>query len=645
MWAFSYYFIISKRFNEFFIIMVNPIGPIDESKTTAPADLSTLGMQASAANRSAEAQKIAGVDGNAKKTQSTLNTVGTWSLLASAKSALASLFDKISNLFSTQSSTIASFDDAKTQADSAWTALQNATTYAEFKTAVTSLQEAVEYMNANAADDAQKQVAGEWQTKLDSQQDYISQVTAIGSLLESNQTLLEAIKTSSSLDQIIGAEGLAETNKENATKLIEELKKNYPDSTLADSLQKEIDDSTEAISNLSTTIQQAYNAGQGSTAALQQAQENNSPANIESCKQIIADAGKAINEALAQAPDSPIVKEALKQQQEAATAIEQITPSGGGDIGLGGPGGPASVGTSQNKGGTVGEARVSMLLADADNETAATLMQGFRRMIELFHADDPDIAGTIDKLAAEVKSQLQPPTEQSQAIEQALQGEGMDFSEALGAIAKAASLATGSSTEVANMSGSVVSDLSQVVYSKGSSSSSSFSKGYDAYRRLNTVYAESSAANREILDRTTSSTLQSRPTRNTDTQRNDDRNSRDTASDVARMVADNSKTLGDVYAAISALEDKLATVTGDAATVTSAGATFTAGATKIEKSGYPFVQISSNSTQKFIAQLEAEFASGSKRLAELQAATFQKQPQFIQQVLVNVASLFSGYLQ
>ncbi|VVT43247.1 hypothetical protein BOKEGFJH_00785 [Chlamydia avium] len=631
--------------------MVNPIGPIDESTNVAPADLSTLGMQASAANRSAEAQKIAGVDGS-EKNQSSVSAVGTWSLLSSAKSSLTSLFEKISNFFSgstsTSTSTITSFEEAQTQANSALTALQNATSYADFKAAVASLQEAVDYMNANATDE-QKQVAAEWQTKLNDQQDYISQVTTIGNLLESNQTLLEAIKTSSSLDQIIGAAGLAEENQNTATELIEKLKESYPDSTLASNLQNEIDTVTTSVVDLSTLIQEVYDAGQGSAAAVEQAQANNSQGNIDACKQIIDDAGTLISTALTQAPNSPIVQEASKLQQAAAAAIEEITPSGGGDVGLGGPGGPASVGTSQNKGGTIADARVSMLLAEADNETASTLIQGFRRMIELFHSENPDISSTVSKLAEEVKSQLQPPTEQSQAIEQALQGEGMDFSEALGAIAEAASLAVGSSTDVASMSGSVVSDISQVVYSKGSSSVSSFVKGYSAYRALSNLYAESSAANREILDNTTLSTLQSRPSRSTtEVERNDDSNSRDPASSVARMIVDSSSTLGDVYSAVSALEDKLTAMTGGTSTSadsTTTRSTLTSGVTEAPKSGYPYVQLSSDSTKKFIEKLEAEFAEGSKRVAELQEAVFEKQSQFIQQVLVNIASLFSGYLQ
>ncbi|EPP36240.1 hypothetical protein [Chlamydia avium] len=631
--------------------MVNPIGPIDESTNVAPADLSTLGMQASAANRSAEAQKIAGVDGS-EKNQSSVSAVGTWSLLSSAKSSLTSLFEKISNFFSgstsTSTSTITSFEEAQTQANSALTALQNATSYADFKAAVASLQEAVDYMNANATDE-QKQVAAEWQTKLNDQQDYISQVTTIGNLLESNQTLLEAIKTSSSLDQIIGAAGLAEENQNTATELIEKLKESYPDSTLASNLQNEIDTVTTSVVDLSTLIQEVYDAGQGSAAAVEQAQANNSQGNIDACKQIIDDAGTLISTALTQAPNSPIVQEASKLQQAAAAAIEEITPSGGGDVGLGGPGGPASVGTSQNKGGTIADARVSMLLAEADNETASTLIQGFRRMIELFHSENPDISSTVSKLAEEVKSQLQPPTEQSQAIEQALQGEGMDFSEVLGAIAEAASLAVGSSTDVASMSGSVVSDISQVVYSKGSSSVSSFVKGYSAYRALSNLYAESSAANREILDNTTLSTLQSRPSRSTtEVERNDDSNSRDPASSVARMIVDSSSTLGDVYSAVSALEDKLTAMTGGTSTSadsTTTRSTLTSGVTEAPKSGYPYVQLSSDSTKKFIEKLEAEFAEGSKRVAELQEAVFEKQSQFIQQVLVNIASLFSGYLQ
>ncbi|CRH76981.1 CHLPN 76 kD protein-like protein [Chlamydia trachomatis] len=70
----------------------------------------------------------------------------------------------------------------------------------------------------------------------------------------------------------------------------------------------------------------------------------------------------------------------------------------------------------------------------------------------------------------------------------------------------------------------------------------------------------------------------------------------------------------------------------------------TASISKAPQFGYPAVQNSVDSLQKFAAQLEREFVDGERSLAESQENAFRKQPAFIQQVLVNIASLFSGYL-
>ncbi|SGA08996.1 cell surface protein [Chlamydia abortus] len=639
--------------------MVNPVGPIDESKNIAPADLSTLGMQASAANRSAEAESIAEVEGKNGSPRPSVNTLGRLSFLSSARNALVNFFNKISALF-TGKSVPKDFEEAKTQASNAQNALKTAKTFDEFKTALQQLQDAIKYMKQFAETDEQKTEVATLKAALAEKQPIIDTINKLGGILEENEKLLEAIKTTSSIDQITGVAGQVEVNKAAAAALIEELKKlgvtadSYP--VIGDTETK-INTSSTEITKVAEAINSAYTAGKNSTTAVGQAQANNSPANIEASKNTIKEAKSTIDAALGLAPDSPIVKAAQKEQQKAVKDIDKIKPSGGSDVPIGGPGAPGSVGTSQNRGTTVGEARISMLLADVDNETAAIIMQGFRNMIDNFHTQNPDITAPLEEVLAQVTdlttqanpadaeatTQLQ---EIQQTLQEALQGisgeEGL--TNALGAITTAASISTGAPIASANQGGSAVKQLYKTSSASASSKSyvDTLSAGYGAYQSLNDVYSRSSAANREVLDRTSTPAL-TRTVSRTETQPRDN----DTAAQrFARTIAGNSHTLGDVYASVNVLQTLLGVLQSNPqANEDEIKQKLTSAITKAPQSGYPYVQLSNDATQKFIAKLEDEFARGSKRLAEAKEAAFEKQPLFIQQVLVNVASLFSGYLQ
>ncbi|BAE81763.1 wall surface anchor family protein [Chlamydia felis Fe/C-56] len=650
--------------------MVNPVGPIDESKNIAPADMSTLGMEASAANRSSEAGKIAGAEGESASSQPSVKTLGRLSFLASAKNALSNLGEKISNLFSgktteaskTQSTPekVLTFDEAKAQAEEAKTELQNATTYEQYKAGLQKLQEAVADMErlaaADGATEEQKATAGAWKTALDNNKDTLNKLNQLGSLYEENQKLLDAIKTTSSIDQITGAAGQAETNKATAAALIEELKKAGVSYPVIDDLESKMNTSTTEVMDLANVIMNGYSAGKNSTAAVGQANANNSPANIEAAKKTIENAGNLLAEALKQAPDSPILKQALEEQKKAAADILLVKPSGGSDVPIGGPGAPGSVGTSQNRGPTLGETRISMLLADVDNETAAIIMQGFRNMIDGFHTNSDisasleevlnqvvDLSTQVDSADAESAAQLQ---EIQQALQEALQGaNGQEgATNALGAITTAASISTGAPIASANQGGAAVKQLYKTGFSSSTSKSyaDSLSAGYGAYQSLSDIYSQSSAANREVLDRTATPAL-TRTVSRTEIRPRDN----DTAAQrFARIIAGNSNTLGDVYSSVGVLQTLLGVLQNNPqANEEEIKQKLTSAVTKAPQSGYPYVQISNDSTQKFISKLEDEFARGSKRLAEAKEAAFEKQPLFIQQVLVNIASLYSGYLQ
>ncbi|EPP34558.1 hypothetical protein CP10139811_0758 [Chlamydia ibidis] len=658
--------------------MVTPTNPIDDGGNIAPVDLSTFSMEASGASRSQEADAIAGLSGNAKSNSGhpSVDTLGEVTKLKSARGVLTDLLDKISSFFGGKSNSVqgststggttgaggatttSAFDEAKKQVDAAKTALQSATTANDYKTAWQSLLDGIVKMSSSATTAEQKAQVQQINTELQSKKPITDNINKLIGLLEQNQQLAESLKTVSSSEQLVGAMGLAQSNQEEAKKILEELKKaGVTSSTLPvlGNIETEMPKSVKTVVDLATALQAAYDAGNQSTAAVEQAQANNSPANIDACNKIIQDAEAALAAAKELAPNSPIVAAAQAQIDKAKADMANIQPSGGGTTNVAGsPGGAATVGTSQNTGATMGEKRVSMLLNDADNQTVSIMLDGLRNMLHLFQEGDSP-AASLEKILSDLKGSGGTSTPQGaealQTIEQELQAAQQGTSgqealaKALGAIAQAAATAAGAIPTTATKIGGNVKQLYNA--GLGSPKSSSYSKalsaGYSAYQSINDAYANSNARVRDVIDNSVSPALSQRVSSRPTESRKDE----SFDQSVARSIVNSSQTLGDVYNSLSILQIALGIAQKDLSNFNPDAFknALTEAVTRAPQFGYPHVQLSNDSGRKFMDKLEEQFRENSRVQAETKARIFEKQPEFIQQVLVNISSLFAAYLQ
>lgn len=630
--------------------MVNPIGPIDESQNIAPADLSAMGMEASGATRSQEAQDIANID-TAKTTKPTPNTIREWRSFSAAKQAISSLMDKVANIFSkppvTNSSPATTFDEAKQNMEAAKLQLQSATNMTEFKSALQALQTSVQQMDA-LADPSQKAEVDTLKAALASKQPTIDQILELDSALTELDQLLQELQTTSSMNKVNEIKGKIEESRQQVKEILDKLTAAGVTSPVIDDTKASIESMQSQLLQLATALQSVYDAGKGSLSAVESAKNNNSLANINASKEIIDNAKQVLDQILLLAPNSPIVKKAQQEINKAAQVIDTIEPSGGSSVS-----GGASVSTSQNQGKNISEQRLALQLDDVDNTSVAMMMQGFRSMINGFYNQSNEMQQESGDFSQEVESSLQGLSEEYPGAENELQqledtlfnSEGssqIDLANALASIALASvKLGGGTSVQAAQ----VGSDVKQLY---NSSNSSSFSKvdslksGYQSWKRLNSTYSSEGEAVRNVLNQTMSPALSTVIPRG-DSSRNVSTHE-GLSRDVAQSIVRNSRTLGDVYQSLQIFEQALDQTrqTGDASR---SQPKLTEDITKPPGFGYPYMQLSSQAEQKFMAELEEAFINGSRELAEKKEAEFTTNTQYIQQVLTNVASLFAAYLQ
>ena len=407
-------------------------------------------------------------------------------------------------------------------------------------------------------------------------------------------------------------------------------------------------------------MQTIADAGNQSQAAVLQAQQNNSPDNIAASQQIIDAAQAKIDQLEQENPDitkSPIVAKAKDQVTQAEQDIKDIKPSGS-DIPIVGPSGSsASAGSAAGALKTSNTSgRVSLLLDDVDNETASIAMQGFRSMIEQFNVNNPATAKELQAM----NNQLETMSEQiagaegglpaeiqaiKEALAQALKQPAADgLATALGQVAFAAAKVGGGSAGTAGTIQTNVKRLYNAAFASPSSSSyaSVLSDGYAAYKTLNSLYSESRSGVQSAINQTANPALSRTVSRSGIESQG---RSTDTSRRAAEAIVRDSRTLGDVYSRLQVLDSLMGAVASNPqANQEEIMQKLTASISKAPQFGYPAVQNSSDSLQKFAAQLEKEFMDGEQSLAEARENAFRKQPAFIQQVLVNIASLFSGYL-
>lgn len=666
---YGYLFIIKEEKFCFFCFFIMESGPESVSSNNQSSVSSFISAQGASVSETKASTKT-------QETNATKASVSRWNFLASARSALVSLrdaiADKLSSLTGSASkleasaptatvSSPTSYDDAKTNFDQAKTGLGSATTLAEYETNMANLTTALQDMERLAGTDAHRTEIANIKQALQTNQEVINKLNQLVTIKNQNQTLIDALKTTDSADQLPAINSQLEINKNVADGVIKELQQSLPNyNTVLTDAGNVITTSSEKGRKLATALQTIADAGNQSQAAVLQAQQNNSPDNIAASQQIIDASQAKIDQLKQEHPDiaqSPIVAKAQAQVTQAGKDIQTIKPSGS-DIPIVGPSGSsASAGSAAGALKTSNTSgRVSLLLDDVDNETASIAMQGFRSMIEQFNVNNPATAKELQAM----NNQLETMSEQiagaegglpaeiqaiKEALAQALKQPAADgLATALGQVAFAAAKVGGGSAGTAGTIQTNVKRLYNAAFASPSSSSyaSVLSEGYAAYKTLNSLYSESRSGVQSAINQTANPALSRTVSRSGIESQG---RSTDTSRRAAEAIVRDSRTLGDVFSRLQVLDSLMGAVASNPqANQEEIMQKLTASISKAPQFGYPAVQNSSDSLQKFAAQLEKEFVDGEQNLAEARENAFRKQPAFIQQVLVNIASLFSGYL-
>ncbi|QHP83850.1 hypothetical protein Chls_975 [Chlamydia suis] len=654
----------------FFIMESGPESVSSNNQNSVSSFISAQGASVSETKASTKTQET-----NATKSSS----VSRWNFLASAKSALVSLRDAIVDKLSVLTGSVSkleasaptatvnsasTYDEAKRNFDQAKTGLESANTLADYETNMANLTTALQDMERLGTDPSHQTEIDNIKQALQANQEVINKLNQLVTIKNQNNTLIDALKTTDSVDQLPAINSQLEINKNIADGVIKDLQAqpnltNY-NAVLTDA-ESVITDSSNAGKKLANALQTIVDAGNQSQAAVLQAQQNNSPDNIAASKQIIDESKAKIEQLKQENPDiasSPIVAKAEAQVTQAEQDIQNIKPSGS-DIPIVGPSGSSvSAGSAAGalKTSNTSSGRISLLLDDVDNEMASIAMQGFRSMIEQFNVNNPATAKELQAMS----NQLETLSEQiagaegglpaeiqaiKEALAQALKQPTTDgLATALGQVAFAAAKVGGGSAGTAGTIQTNVKRLYNAAFASSSSSSyaSVLSEGYAAYKTLNSLYSESRTGVQSAINQTANPALSRTVSRSGIESQG---RSTDTSRRAAEAIVRDSRTLGDVYSRLQVLDSLMGAVASNPqANQEEIMQKLTASITKAPQFGYPAVQNSSDSLQKFAAQLEKEFVDGEQNLAEARENAFRKQPAFIQQVLVNIASLFSGYL-
>ena len=670
---YGYLFIIKEEKFCFFCFFIMESGPESVSSNNQSSVSSFISAQGASVSETKAATKT-------QETNATKASVSRWNFLASARSALVSLrdaiADKLSSLTGSASKLEASaptvtvksantYDEAKNNFDQAKAGLQSANTLADYATNMANLTAALQDMERLDTNQAHQTDIANIKTALQANQEVINKLNQLVTIENQNQTLIDALKTTDSADQLPAINSQLEINKNVADGVIKELQQSLQQSSpnydaVLTNAGSVITTSSDNGRKLATALQTIADAGNQSQAAVLQAQQNNSPDNIAASQQIINESKAKIDQLEQENPDitkSPIVAKAKDQVTQAEQDIKDIKPSGS-DIPIVGPSGSsASAGSAAGALKTSNTSgRVSLLLDDVDNETASIAMQGFRSMIEQFNVNNPATAKELQAM----NNQLETMSEQiagaegglpaeiqaiKEALAQALKQPAADgLATALGQVAFAAAKVGGGSAGTAGTIQTNVKRLYNAAFASPSSSSyaSALSEGYAAYKTLNSLYSESRSGVQSAINQTANPALSRTVSRSGIESQG---RSTDTSRRAAEAIVRDSRTLGDVYSRLQVLDSLMGAVASNPqANQEEIMQKLTASISKAPQFGYPAVQNSSDSLQKFAAQLEKEFMDGEQSLAEARENAFRKQPAFIQQVLVNIASLFSGYL-
>lgn len=648
--------------------MVNPLGTNEHEQIPIEPLASKDASSASSTEAASKTQE--------KKTEGpTPQAVERWSFLSAARNALSSLVNRLLGVASSAPTTspdtspsvdstdptnptdpvdpappTPTFDEYKTQAETAYNTFLTSTDYSAVQAAAVSLQEAVNKMNELAAEDTateeQKTTAAEWNTKNTNVTQVNAQLTEVSQLLQEIENLGSSASSLDTIELVQAAQLNSQEKAAQATEKLEamETEENPPLGQVPASVQT-LKERIEAANKNTETVTQAiidaYNAGENAYGSVQQAMANNSQANIDAANAQITQAKGTIQNALLTYPNSPVLQTALSRVTEAEAALQNIKPAEAPSSG-----GAASAGSAQHRSFSVGNVRVALLLDDAESESTATVLSGLRKMIELFQSGTT-VGGEAQKAETEAEAANDSATTEEAAqaaVDEALQTmaeaktrEGLI--NAMGQIASAAMVSAGVPQAAA---APVAKSVKQLYSASSSTSSKRFADGYSAYQSLTDTLSSINDRGRNALDAATQSALSQPVPRRTETRA---RGSEDLSQRVARSIAEDSKTYGDIYARVGALES-LSTVLQNNPNANDAEIkqALMSEVNKPPKFGYPYVQLPSESMQKYLGKLMQEFVDGTKAAAERKMLSFDTRTQFIQQVLVNLGSLYAAYL-
>lgn len=633
--------------------MVNPLGTNEHEQIPIEPLASKDASSASSTEAASKTQE--------KKTEGpTPQAVERWSFLSAARNALSSLVNRLLGVASSAPTTPTdpvdptppppTFDDYKTQAETAYNTFLTSTDYSAVQAAAVSLQEAVNKMNELAAEDTateeQKTTAAEWNTKNTNVTQVNAQLAEVSQLLQEIENLGSSASSLDTIELVQAAQLNSQEKAAQATEKLEamETEENPPLGEVpafVSTLKGQVEAANKNTETVTQAIIDAYNAGEDAYGSVQQAMANNSQSNIDAANAQITQAKGTIQNALLTYPNSPVLQTALSRVTEAEAALQNIKPAEAPSSG-----GAASAGSAQHRSFSVGNVRVALLLDDAESESTATVLSGLRKMIELFQSGTT-VGGEAQKAETEAEAANDSVTTEEEAqaaVDEALQTmaeaktrEGLI--NAMGQIASAAMVSAGVPQAAA---APVAKSVKQLYSASSSTSSKRFADGYSAYQSLTDTLSSINDRGRNALDAATQSALSQPVPRRTETRA---RGSEDLSQRVARSIAEDSKTYGDIYARVGALES-LSTVLQNNPNANDAEIkqALMSEVNKPPKFGYPYVQLPSESMQKYLGKLMQEFVDGTKAAAERKMLSFDTRTQFIQQVLVNLGSLYAAYL-
>ncbi|WP_348660459.1 hypothetical protein [Chlamydiifrater volucris] len=660
--------------------MVNPISPSDEPEPILGPDLSELSE--------AQNQNLAGI-GKSPSSRSTEEVTSgafdTLNRISGARAALNALLDKLSaasgesrkvapSLLAeasgtegpsgveetpTQEEIKQQFEEKYTQANTAFNSFKAATTVEEAQAQFTVLQEKVSEANqlANSIVDGS---ATERITELKKQllnaqtmMDYINKMSGLASKTEG---LVNQVKTATSIEVANNAVVDASLNSAAAAEImtkasaIEGFESAQP--PVLSSEKEKVDTAAAEVASRSGNIQAASDAVKEAETILKETQANASPSKIADSIDRVNGLKNQVQKLIDGGDSSPAVQDALKRIDSILSSLEELQ-SHFDDIvsGIVTGGSSSSVGSSQNKSRSIGQTRVGFLLDAAESQTASIIMDGFRKMIDLFHQDNPDVQptlrGVIDKLSEAEKAATKDPAfsslDKSGAIDAmkvavAKSATAEAQAAAMGAIAQAAAAMGGASSIQAAQIGSSLAAISSVSSSK---TASALSTGYESFIRLNQDYSSISQGAQQLIDSSASRSLE-RPLMD-DRSRRDAEQSlgrlSDTSSRMTKDMLSYTKNAGVLFGALSTYESLTQMVKENPnANLEEIKKKLTAEVSKAPKYDYPYMQLPKEGAQQFIQGLTKDFVEGTKQDLEKTINEFRSQPMFVQQFLINVAS-------